>query len=183
MTLSVFLEYLHDNGCLLGIATLLISITLWALTLDRKERHVSTVILIGICTLAVLSTLVRLETPGQIFRLTKNSAPRCGWDVHIQRIHQLRRQLPIFPWQHKIHIQEYGIFLGDPFGWQHSGMNLFSPQTKETSIVIVNADLSMLHRLAEPLGYCAPGCLLDRDRWCVSASLLSYIYRAFTPFP
>ncbi|KAK0492749.1 hypothetical protein EDD18DRAFT_452585 [Armillaria luteobubalina] len=45
------------ESVLYGIATLLISITLWALTLDRKERHVSPVILGGLCTLAVLSTL------------------------------------------------------------------------------------------------------------------------------
>ncbi|KAK0448177.1 hypothetical protein EV421DRAFT_115690 [Armillaria borealis] len=45
------------ESVLYGIATLLISITLWALTLDRKERQTSTVILVGICTLAALSTL------------------------------------------------------------------------------------------------------------------------------
>ncbi|KAK0205834.1 hypothetical protein DFS33DRAFT_1310119 [Desarmillaria ectypa] len=45
------------ESVLYGFATLLISITLWTLTLDRKERRISTVILVGICALAVLSTL------------------------------------------------------------------------------------------------------------------------------
>ncbi|KAK0191706.1 hypothetical protein F5146DRAFT_1049988 [Armillaria mellea] len=56
------------ESVLYGIATLFISITLWALTLDRKERHVSTVILGGICTLAVLSTLHLVADGMYIYR-------------------------------------------------------------------------------------------------------------------
>ncbi|KAK0191704.1 hypothetical protein F5146DRAFT_1049968 [Armillaria mellea] len=56
------------QSVLYGIATLLISITLWALTLDRKERDVSPVILVGICTLAVLSTLHLVADGMYIYR-------------------------------------------------------------------------------------------------------------------
>ncbi|KAK0492746.1 hypothetical protein EDD18DRAFT_1409386 [Armillaria luteobubalina] len=56
------------QSVLYGIAILLISITLWALTLDRKERHVSPVILVGLCTLAVLSTLHLVADGMYIYR-------------------------------------------------------------------------------------------------------------------